>query len=55
VSEDDLDPASHEYWRKSGYRGRPPWRRGYRWGYFAISLALAALIIGLGWLLVHSA
>src|SRR5207237_7076465 len=41
---EDLDPASYEYWRASGYRGRPPWRRGYRWGYFAIWLALVALL-----------
>jgi hypothetical protein len=51
----EADPASYEYWRASGYRGRPPWRRGYRLGYLAISLALAALIAGLLWLLVHSA
>jgi hypothetical protein len=55
MSEDDLDPASHEYWRKSGYCGRPPWRRGDRWGNLAISLALAALIAGLVWLLSHAA
>jgi hypothetical protein len=55
MGEDDPDPASHEYWRESGYRGRPPGRRGDRWGYLAISLALAALIAGLVWLLSHAA
>jgi hypothetical protein len=55
MGDDDLDLASPEYWREGGYRGRPPWRRGYRWSYFAISLALAALIVGLVWLLAHAA
>jgi hypothetical protein len=55
MGNDDLDPASHRYWRESGYRGRPSWRRGSRSGYFAISLALAALIAGLVWLLSHAA
>ena len=41
----ERDPASYTYWAAGGYRGRPPQRRGYRWGYFAISLALAALLL----------
>jgi hypothetical protein len=48
--QEDLDPASYAYWAASGYRGRPPWRRGYRWGYFALSLAAAACLFALFWL-----
>jgi hypothetical protein len=42
---EERDPASYAYWAASGYQGRPPQRRGYRWGYFAISLALVALVL----------
>lgn len=38
--DDDLDPSAYRYWRAHGYRGRPPWRRGYQWLYFAISIPL---------------
>jgi hypothetical protein len=44
---DELDPASYAYWEREGFRGRPPWRRGFRFGYFAISLGLVALVLGL--------
>lgn len=55
MSEDDLDPASYEYWRESGYRSLPPWRRGDRWGYFAISLGRVGLIVGAAGILAHAA
>ena len=42
---DELDPASYAHWRESGYRGRPPWRRGYRSGYLAVSLGLVVLFL----------
>jgi hypothetical protein len=29
-------------WREGGFRGLPPWRRGFRPRYLAASLALAA-------------
>ena len=32
-------------WRTDGYRGPPPWRRGYQPLYFAVSLALVALLL----------
>ena len=38
--DDDLDPSSYRYWRAQGCRGRPPWRRGNQWLYFAISIPL---------------
>ena len=43
--DDERDPASYAYWERHGFRGRPPCRRGYRFGYLAISLALAALLL----------
>ena len=43
--DDERDPASYAYWRESSYRGRPPWRRGYRFGYLALSLGLVALVL----------
>jgi hypothetical protein len=44
-AERDEDPASYTYWQRHGFQGRPPWRRGYRWGYLALSLALVALLL----------
>ena len=41
----ERDPSSYAYWAEHGYEGRPPWRRGYRFGYLAISLGLVALVL----------
>ena len=42
---DERDPASYAYWSEHGYEGRPPWRRGYRLRYLAVSLGLVALVL----------
>jgi hypothetical protein len=34
-------------WRTDGYRGPPPWRRGFRPAYLAISLALVAILLAI--------
>lgn len=34
-------------WREGGFRGQPPWRRGYRPLYFGLSLGLVALLLAI--------
>jgi len=42
---DKDDPSSYACWQRRGFRGRPPWGRGYRWRYLAVSLGLMAFIL----------
>jgi hypothetical protein len=37
-------------WADGGYRGPPPWRRGFRPLYFAMSLALFIGLLTVFWL-----
>jgi len=37
-------------WRADGFRGPPPWRRGYRPLYLAISLVVFFGLLALFWL-----
>jgi hypothetical protein len=34
-------------WRADGYRGPPPWRRGLRPAYLALSIALVAMLLAM--------
>ena len=38
-------PYSYSDWRRDGFRGRPPWRRGYKPGYLLLSVALFAILL----------
>ena len=52
--EDDQRSRSSGYtwfdWRADGFRGPPPWRRGYRPLYLAISLVVVFGLLVLFWL-----
>ena len=37
-------------WQADGFRGRPPWRRGFQPRLFAISLVLFAGLLAVIWL-----
>jgi len=47
---DDEGGANWSDWAKGGYRGRPPWRRGFRPLYLATSLALFVGLLTVFWL-----
>jgi hypothetical protein len=51
VADDEhgADRRRHSYadWRAGGFRGPPPWRRGFRPAYLAISLALVAVLLAI--------
>jgi hypothetical protein len=38
-------PYRYTDWRADGFRGPPPWRRGYQPGYWALSIAVVALVL----------
>jgi hypothetical protein len=46
------DPYTWFDWRAAGFRGPPPWRRGYRPLYLAISLVLVLGLLAIFWLAV---
>jgi uncharacterized protein involved in response to NO len=46
----DEDGANWNDWAKGGYRGPPPWRRGFRPMYFVTSFALFAGLLTVFWL-----
>jgi hypothetical protein len=41
------DPYTWRDWQADGFRGPPPWRRGYRPRYLLLSLALVALVVAI--------
>ncbi|HYZ78938.1 MAG TPA: hypothetical protein VE596_16360 [Gaiellaceae bacterium] len=44
------DPYTWSDWCADGFRGPPPWRRGYRPLYFALFLVLFAGLLAVFWL-----
>jgi hypothetical protein len=38
-------PYTYRDWQADGFRGPPPWRRGYQPWYWVLSIAVAALVL----------
>jgi hypothetical protein len=47
---DDKNGSSWSDWEEGGYRGPPPWRRGFQPLWLVTSLALVAGLLTLFWL-----
>jgi len=47
VDDEPRSPGRYSFadWRADGFRGPPPWRRGWRPAYLAISIVLVAALV----------